>query len=126
MWEPVQAIPILQVSNLDAAMIFYTSVLGFQEEFRFEGRYGGLRWGSTSLHLSEGGGEFQRPIGAANVYFVLRSPEEVDALYAHVIAGGGRCDKEPQDYPYGMRDFVAFDPDGNILTFGADIEPQQN
>ncbi len=29
---------------------------------------------------------------------------------------------EPVDNPYGMRDFRAFDPDGNMLTFGASTE----
>jgi len=28
----------------------------------------------------------------------------------------------PKDYPYGMRDFDAFDLDGNQLSFGSEIK----
>jgi uncharacterized glyoxalase superfamily protein PhnB len=42
----------------------------------------------------------------------------VDSLYADVIARGADIPKPPQDYDYGMRDFLLYDPDGNQLTFG--------
>jgi hypothetical protein len=31
---------------------------------------------------------------------------------------------EPADQPYGMRDFIVLDPDGNHLTFGCVIRSQ--
>lgn len=118
--SPHLAVPVLHVTDLNAAFAFYTGVLGFSEKFRFEGRYGGVVAGKVDLHLSQGGGMFHRPIGGTNVYFMLDSTADVDAYYAEIVARGARVEGEPRDYPYGMRDFVAFDPDGNVLTFGAE------
>jgi catechol 2,3-dioxygenase-like lactoylglutathione lyase family enzyme len=112
----------LHVSDLEAAIAFYTKVLGCTEDFRWEDFYAGLLLGSVHFHIAKGSGPFNRPVGGANLYFCLDSPADVDACYAEIVAKGGRVDKEPQDYPYGMRDFVAFDLDGNMLSFGADTE----
>jgi catechol 2,3-dioxygenase-like lactoylglutathione lyase family enzyme len=119
--EPAHlAIPILHVTDLNAAIAFYTGVLGFEEDFRYEDLYGGLRTGNVHLHLRQGEGPFSRPVGGANVYFYLASPADIDAYHAAIVANGARVDHEPQDWPYGMRDFATFDPDGNVLAFGAE------
>jgi len=112
--------PVLHVSDLNAAITFYTSVLGFTEEFRWEDFYAGLHFGTVDVHLAMGSGPFNRPIGGANLYFTLDSPGDVDAYYVDIVAKGAHVDKGPKDYPYRIRDFVAFDPDGNMLSFGAE------
>jgi len=120
--NPCTASPVLHVSSISDAISYYTGVLGCTEEFRFEERYAGMVLGKVHFHLSQGGGMFDRPVGGSNLYFFLDTPAEVDACYAEIVAKGGRVDKEPYDYPYGMRDFVAFDPDGNMLSFGAETQ----
>jgi uncharacterized glyoxalase superfamily protein PhnB len=45
--------------------------------------------------------------------------DEVDAYFADITACGAATDSPPKNYPYGMRDFIARDPDGNQLSFGA-------
>jgi catechol 2,3-dioxygenase-like lactoylglutathione lyase family enzyme len=120
--KPHGAAPVLHVSDVEKSLDYYRNALGFEESFRYGTTYAGVQHGSVSLHLAIGGGEYNRPIGASNVYFFLDSPAAVDAYYAEVVARGAKTDKEPQDYPYAMRDFAVFDPDGNILTFGADTE----
>src|SRR5580692_425182 len=117
---PQTVSPVLHVSDLNAAIAFYTGVLGCSEEFRWEDFYAGLVLGKAHLNLAKGSGPFNRPVGGANLYFCLDSAADVDAYYADIVAKGARVDKEPKDYPYGMRDFVAFDPDGNMLSFGAE------
>jgi uncharacterized glyoxalase superfamily protein PhnB len=120
--NPVGVCPVLHVSNLTESLKYYTEVFGAVEEFTWEGFYAGIMLGERKLHLSMGCGAFNRPVGGANIYFILESPAAVDAAYAQIVAAGGKTDKEPQNYPYGMRDFVAFDLDQNMLTFGADCE----
>jgi catechol 2,3-dioxygenase-like lactoylglutathione lyase family enzyme len=120
--KPQGAAPVLHVSDVEKALAYYVNVLGFEEAFRYGTTYAGVQHGSVSVHLAIGGGEYNRPVGASNVYFFLDSPAAVDAYYAEVTARDAKTAREPQNYPYGMRDFAAFDPDGNILTFGADIE----
>jgi uncharacterized glyoxalase superfamily protein PhnB len=118
--SPHAVSPVLHVTDLNAALTFYIDVLGCTENFRFEDHYAGIKLGQVNLHIAQGSGPFNRPVGGANLYFFLDSPADVDAYYADIIAKGARVDQEPKDYPYGMRDFVAFDPDGNMLSFGAE------
>lgn len=105
--------PVFQVSNLDAALKYYTGVLGFSEDFRF-GEYAGLKRGGACLHLS-GHSVHDRPVGAGNAYVFC---DEVDAYYAEIVAKGAKTKAEPKTYDYGMRDFVVVDPDGNHLGIG--------
>ena len=120
--SPESIRPVLHVTDLSAALAYYTGVLGCAEEFLYEGRYAGIALGDVHLHLSQGAGLYNKPVGGANIYFFLKSAGDVDDCYRQIVSAGGRVDSEPRDYPYGMRDFVAFDPDGNQLSFGADIE----
>jgi uncharacterized glyoxalase superfamily protein PhnB len=47
--------------------------------------------------------------------------DEVDTYCAAAKARGAEIALEPTDEPYGMRDFVVRDPDGNVLTFGCPL-----
>ena len=111
------ASPVFHVSDLDRAIQFYTTILGFTESFRV-GSYRGLKRGEIELHLTVGGGgDYRRPIGGGTVYILCDS---VDSYYESIIARGAKPSSAPSDTPYGMRDFVVHDPDGNQLSFGAD------
>ena len=55
--------------------------------------------------------------GGAIVVFA----DEVDAYSEAVKGRGAEIALEPTDEPYGMRDFVVIDPDGNVLTFGCPL-----
>lgn len=114
---PQKAAAVFQVSNLEVALKHYKEVLGFSEEFRF-GDYAGLQFGEVYLHLS-GHNVHDRPLGGGNVYVFC---DEVDAYYAELKRKGARLKTEPKTYPYGMRDFVVLDLDGNHLAFGCESE----
>lgn len=43
---------------------------------------------------------------------------DVDALYADAKAAGATILEEPVDRPYGSREFICADPQGNIWSFG--------
>ena len=109
------AIPVLPVRNLAAAVAYYLEVLGFTKAFQFE-KYAGVEYGEVKLHLWEGA---RKPAGSAEAYLLC---DEVDAYFAEITGRGARTLNEPRDYPYGMRDFNLEDPDGNILTFGCEVK----
>jgi catechol 2,3-dioxygenase-like lactoylglutathione lyase family enzyme len=108
---------VLTVSNLDASLQYYVDVLGFREEFRF-GNYAGLIRDECRIHLSQQGNPNSGTPGTGAVYIFC---DEVDAYFALISSRGARVDGEPKDYPYGLRDFIARDPDGNMLTFSVPV-----
>ena len=115
--KTTSAIPIFQVSNVDASLKHYTSVLGFVEDFRFDD-YAGIKLGDVRLHLS-GHGIHERPIGGGTAYILC---DEVDDYCAKIKQKGAVVKSDPKDYSYGMRDFMAVDPDGNHLAFGCEAK----
>jgi len=108
--------PVFHVSYVEASIAFYRDVLGFAEDFRF-GTYVGLKLDGFSLHLSQSDGR-GRPNGAGTVYVFC---EGIDAYFAAHVAGAAvDLVQPPADAPYGMRDFIIKDLDGNQLSFGQD------
>jgi uncharacterized glyoxalase superfamily protein PhnB len=110
-------IPIFYVANVDAAVEHYTSVFGFTPFFRY-GTYAGLKLGPCELHLTDPG-EARQVAGAGSAYLIC---DEVDDYFRTLQAAGARLKNEPADRAYGMRDFAAFDLDGNQITFGCDTD----
>jgi len=102
------------VSDVDAALAFYTTVLGFNERFRF-GNYIGVEHGEVRIHLSRPGTPNGQSIGQGSIYIFC---DAVDAYHKEITAKGATSQAPPKDYEYGMRDFVVNDPDGNLIGFG--------
>ena len=48
--------------------------------------------------------------------------QDVDAMFRHVISSGATVWQEIADRDYGLRDFIAADPDSYLLRFAAPIE----
>ena len=111
------AIPVFQVSNVESALKHYTGIFGFSEDFRF-GDYAGIKLGDVRLHLS-GHSVHERPVGGGTAYILC---DEVDDYCAKIKKQGAIVKSDPKDYPYGMRDFMAVDPDGNHIAFGCEAK----
>ena len=47
--------------------------------------------------------------------------DDVDAMYARVVAAGARIVLPVKDQPYGLRDFIVADPDGFRIRFAQRI-----
>ena len=109
------AATVMPVRDLDASLRFYTDVLGFRQEFRFDS-YAGVERDGCLIHLSLQGNPNTSAPGSGTIYIFC---DDVDSIYRAAVEQGAAVDGEPKDYPYGMRDFVALDPDANKLSFGS-------
>jgi catechol 2,3-dioxygenase-like lactoylglutathione lyase family enzyme len=107
---------VLQVKDIADALRFYCGVLGFEKDFEF-GPYAGVHLGECCLHLCAHA-TWKRPLGGGAVSVFA---DEVDAYCEAIKGRGAEIALEPTDEPYGMRDFVMKDPDGNVLTFGCSL-----
>ncbi len=47
--------------------------------------------------------------------------DDVDTHYAQARASGARIESEPQDMPYGQREYGARDPEGHRWWFAAPL-----
>jgi uncharacterized glyoxalase superfamily protein PhnB len=115
-----EAVPVLTVADIGAAIRHYRDVLGFAISFEYGDPpfYASVERDGQALHLhaERTGG---RGLGQGAVCFFV---EDVDALHREFVGSGARIIKPPQDYPYGMRDFDLHDLDGNRLTFGQESQ----
>ncbi|CAM5304767.1 hypothetical protein MAUB1S_05320 [Mycolicibacterium aubagnense] len=107
-------VPIIEVRNLQRALDFYRSVLGFEVAWTFgtPATLASVCRDKVELNLSETGGEFQR----SRVYVHV---DDVDAYYDGITAAGARVLFPLDDRTYGMRDCRIADIDGNEISFGA-------
>ena len=122
---------MLNVADIDASLEYYRDTLGFEvvsdPAAVKDWRWATIRSGKTELMLSESrhgadppaiGDPHQDTDWPVIFYFY---PDDVVALYAHVIA----CGLEPTALAvthYGMREFSLTDPDGHVLSFGQDAD----
>ncbi len=108
--------PQLRMTSWSRSRSFYVDELGFKVdwEHRFEPGlpvFTRVSRDGLSLFLTEHTGDCQ-PGGAA--YLVV---DDVDALYRDVHSRGARLQGGPQDTPWGSREMMIIDPDGNRLRF---------
>ena len=108
--------PVFQASDLTNALKYYKEVLGFKEDFQL-GAYAGVSHGDACLHLC-GHQIHKRPIGGGTAFVFC---DEVDDYFQQIKKQGAIVKLEPADQPYGMRDFIVLDTDGNHMTFGYEI-----
>jgi catechol 2,3-dioxygenase-like lactoylglutathione lyase family enzyme len=110
------AATVFTVRDIAASAEQYRKALGFAVTFEYGAPlfYVCLCRDKVNLHLSAARGTKNIPGNGSVCIFV----DDVDAVYADLVARGANVLKPPQDYDYGMRDFDVADLDGNQLTFG--------
>lgn len=103
----------LAVSDVPAAVEFYTQKLGFFESFTWGDppTMAGVNLGQVQMFLELG---TPNPQGCT-VYFVVSS---ADDLYEFHRANGVTIVEPPDDRPWGIRDYSVRDLHGYTLTFG--------
>jgi uncharacterized glyoxalase superfamily protein PhnB len=116
------AFPILEVSDLAAALEFYRDAFGGVVKYRFpedgEPVYVSLDVGSSSLGI----GWVDAPSIPGNMllWFYV---DDVDRVTAELASAGATGVEEPVDQPWGERTSLVTDPFGTRIRLGAAAAP---
>jgi uncharacterized glyoxalase superfamily protein PhnB len=121
------------VSDMPRALAFYRKLglefpEGAESEDHVEAQLpGGLRYMlDTESVMKMFDPEWTRPSGghAVGGAFKCDSPEDVDRVYADLLAAGGSPHKEPWDAFWGHRYAQLKDPDGTVIDLFAALPEQ--
>lgn len=104
--------PILRVEALDAAIHYYTRMLGFVLDWRDPTGFASVSRDRCHLMLCAGG----QGRGAAWVWIGV---EDAAALHAEYAARGAAIRHPPTNYPWAYEMHVE-DLDGNVLRLGSE------
>lgn len=113
----LHATAILATRDLQTAERFYVEILGFEVIARFD-FYLLLQCDGCRIGLSGPGDPRQQATGTTASGEVYLTCDSIDELHARIVDAGVAIVEPIGDRDYGMRDFTAHDPDGNVLTFG--------
>lgn len=103
----------MRVSDLARARAFYVDLLGLQVLMEEPGGY--LRVGtSDGFHIGIEAGD-PAAVGGRGLEINLRV-DDVDRVYADLVAQGVRFTAPPADQPWGARHAFFSDPDGVPLS----------
>jgi len=116
--------PQLRITDARRSIPFYVDGLGFEIdwEHRFEPGFPvfmQLTRAGQSIFLTEHAGDCH--VGGA-AYFVV---PDVDALHDEIVARAVVPVDAPADMPWGPREMVVTDPDGNRLRFASRVAERQ-
>ena len=109
-----QVHPVLVVSDIPAAIDFYTKKLGFKLAFTWGGdppTFAGVNIGKVQMFLQKG---TPYPKGCSVSFLV----GDADQLYEFHRANGVEVTAEIADREYGIRDYGVRDLNGYHLSFG--------
>ena len=116
--QPQTVIPQLRITSAPRSLEFYVNGLGFAVDWQHQFEPGFplfmqlTRLGQT-IFLTEHTGDCE--VGGA-VYFLV---PDVDRCFAEFAGRGVTLTATPADTPWGTREMVAIDPDGNRLRFAS-------
>jgi catechol 2,3-dioxygenase-like lactoylglutathione lyase family enzyme len=111
------AVPEIPAANVDNAAAYYVQTLGFTLDWGGdEGGIAGISRGKCRLFVTNP--SFRESYGNTSpilFWLNLDSKAEVDELFAEWKAANARIVSEPEDKPWKLREFIAADPDGNLI-----------
>ena len=116
-----QMSPQFVVRDIEKSIEFYTKVLGFAIDFRFEDFYAGIIKNGYSIHLKSGKHsiEERKRKRAHEDLDIIFSIENIPSLYAELSKSSVEMIQPLRDMDYGKEFYIA-DPDGYIIGF---VEP---
>lgn len=106
--------PILRVEDMQAAIDYYTRILGFHLEWN-DATFGSIRRGRCHIFLAAGD---QGHPGS----WMYIGVEDCDAVHAEFVSRGARIRHAPTNYDWAYEMQVE-DLDGNVLRIGS--EPKE-
>lgn len=111
------AVPEIPVTDINRAMTYYENNLGFSIDWG-PGELGlaGISRGDCRMFLANT--DFRQycgNVGPVLIWLNLNSKDEVDELYRLWSDSKAELISEPASKPYGLHEFMAKDPDGNLF-----------
>ena len=119
-------VPILVYEDVGKALEFLTRAFGFKERLRAE--WGGaishaqMDIGGGSIMMGKQGGPFKAPQGDTVSQYAHVAVDDVEQHFARAKAAGATILKEPEDMPFGVRQYTAKDIGGHWWTFSQNIK----
>jgi catechol 2,3-dioxygenase-like lactoylglutathione lyase family enzyme len=112
-------IPQVPVRDLDRAISFYQSRLGFSLDWKHEDGLAGISRENARLFLDR---VVEGRLHPVRIWLNLRSVSEVDALYREWNESQVPISAAPEQKPWGLYEFTAEDCDGNSYRIFHDTE----
>lgn len=115
--------PFMHVPDIDAALHFFTEVLGFECRFR-QGAYAYVQREGAAFRLLQNQGDDGAPPGNRRCCYYI-DVQDVDAIHEELRPRARSLNDGdihgPVDQLYGQRELAVVAPDGNLIVFGQDI-----
>ncbi len=121
------AVPEIPVRDIETAAAYYQGNLGFTLDWG-GGEHGlaGISRGDCRMFLASP--DFRKGygnVGPTLTWLNLDSTDEVDELYRAWSASNARLVSAPESKPWGLHEFTAADPDGNLFRIFYDFATPQ-
>ncbi|MES2332097.1 MAG: VOC family protein [Bacteroidota bacterium] len=110
--------PQLLVADIDSSIEFYTKILGFDIDFRYEDFYSGISKDGFSIHLKIGKPSLEDRQNRRNnedLDFVF-SVDGIEDLYEEISSKSVEIIQPLRQMDYGKEFYIA-DSDGYIISF---------
>lgn len=115
--------PFMHVPDIDAAVHFFTEILGFECRFR-QGSYAYVQRESAAFRLVENQGDDGAPPGNRRFCYYV-DVQDVEAVATELAPKATLLNDGdihgPIDQIYGQRELMVMAPDGNLIVFGQDL-----
>lgn len=118
-----RVMPSLRYDDVSAAISWLSEVFALREHLRWtdqEGvvRHGEMRIEGAFVELSGASEEYPSPRRVGRVsHSIVVLVDDVDGHYVHARAGGATIVAEPEDKPWGLRQYTAEDLEGHRWEF---------
>ena len=121
------AVPEIPVSDINKAMAYYDTNLGFRLDWGGEEiGLAGISRGHCRMFLANTDYRAQYGnVGPVLIWLNLNSKEEVDDLYRLWNSSNASMVFAPESKPWGLYEFTAADPDGNLFRVFYDFATPQ-
>jgi uncharacterized glyoxalase superfamily protein PhnB len=110
-------VPEIPATDLDKAAAYYVNKLGFTLDWGDDkGGIAGISRGSCRLFITNRA--FREPHGNTGPILFWLNPDsraEVDELFEQWKSAHAEIVCAPEDTPWNLREFMAADPDGNLI-----------
>jgi catechol 2,3-dioxygenase-like lactoylglutathione lyase family enzyme len=102
--------PTIPVADIDRALRFYCEVLGFAVGFTIGDpvSFAVIEQGEAQLHLCVQPAK----AGSSHNHVLV---DDLDGVYGRLQQAGVAVQQPPMNQPWGLRDLVVADPDGNTF-----------